>query len=45
MEPFFEDTIKAWGISCSGKDKTGVQGELFAKKIAANLWVSQRPVP
>lgn len=37
MEPFFEDTIKAWGISCSGKDKTGVQGELFAKKIAAKF--------
>ncbi len=37
MEPFYEDTIKAWGIPCSGKDKTGVQGELFARKIAAKF--------
>ena len=28
MEPFYEDTIKSWGIKCSGKDRTGVQGEL-----------------
>ncbi len=33
MEPFYEDTVKSWGIACSGKDKTGVQGELFMKKI------------
>ncbi|MBR3487416.1 MAG: indolepyruvate ferredoxin oxidoreductase subunit alpha [Clostridia bacterium] len=33
MEPFYEDTIKAWGIPYSGKDKTGVQGELFMHKI------------
>ena len=37
MEPFYEDTIKAWGIDCSGKDLTGVQGELFARKIAAKF--------
>ncbi len=37
MEPFYEDTIKAWGIPCSGKDKTGLQGELFARKIAAKF--------
>ena len=34
LEPFFEDAIKAMGISCSGKDKTGLQGELFARNIA-----------
>ena len=34
MEPFFEDAIKSWGIKCSGKEKTGLQGELFARKIA-----------
>ncbi|MBQ3551918.1 MAG: indolepyruvate ferredoxin oxidoreductase subunit alpha [Clostridia bacterium] len=34
MEPFIEDTVKAWGIPCSGKNKTGVQGELFARKVA-----------
>lgn len=37
MEPFFEEIIKSWGISCSGKDRTGVQGELFARKIAAKF--------
>ncbi len=37
MEPFFEETIKSWGIECSGKDKTGVQGELFSRKIAAKF--------
>ena len=37
MEPFFEDIIKAWGIKCSGKDKTGIQGELFARKIASEF--------
>lgn len=34
MEPFIEDAIKAMGIPCSGKDKTGLQGELFTLKIA-----------
>lgn len=33
MEPFYEDAIKSWGIPCSGKDKTGLVGELFAHKI------------
>ncbi len=33
LEPFFEDAIKAMGISCSGKDKTGLQGELFVRKV------------
>ncbi len=33
MEPFYEDTIKSWGIDCSGKDKTGLQGELFERKL------------
>lgn len=37
MEPFFEEIIKSWGIDCSGKDRTGVQGELFARKIAAKF--------
>ncbi len=34
LEPFFEDHIKALGINASGKDKTGLQGELFASTIA-----------
>jgi len=33
LEPVFEDAIKAMGISVSGKDKTGLQGELFVRKI------------
>lgn len=34
MEPFFEDAIRAMGIPCHGKAETGVQGELFAHKVA-----------
>jgi len=34
LEPFFEDAIRAMGIPCSGKDKTGLQGELFARKVS-----------
>ncbi len=34
LEPFFEDAIKAAGITVhAGKDKTGLQGELFARKV------------
>lgn len=45
MEPFFEETIKAWGIPCSGKDRTGVQGELFARKISAKFCYDDEPGP
>lgn len=45
MEPFFEDAIKAWGIPCSGKDKTGIQGEIFAGKIAAKFKGDPDPGP
>lgn len=33
LEPYFEDAIKAMGIPCSGKDRTGLQGELFVRKV------------
>ena len=33
LEPFFENQLKANGIACSGKDKTGLQGELNVNKI------------
>lgn len=34
LEPFFEDAIKAMGIKVdAGKDRTGLQGELFARKV------------
>jgi len=45
MEPFFEDAIKAMGIPCSGKDKTGVQGELFTRKVAAAFTDAPAPGP
>lgn len=45
MEPFYEDTIKAWGIPCSGKDKTGVQGELFMRRIATGFADAPAPGP
>lgn len=45
MEPFYEETIKSWGIACSGKDKTGVQGELFARRIAAKFMGAPEPGP
>lgn len=34
LEPYFEDAIKAMGIPCHGKEKTGLQGELFVRKVA-----------
>ena len=34
MEPFFEDAIKSWGIPCHGKEQTGLQGELFVRKLS-----------
>lgn len=35
LEPFFEDAIRAMGIEvAAGKDRTGLQGELFASKVA-----------
>ena len=33
LEPVFEDAIRAMGIPVSGKDKTGLQGELSVRKI------------
>ncbi len=34
LEPFFEDALRAMGIRVdAGKDKTGLQGELFARKV------------
>ena len=33
LEPVFENHIKAMGLAVSGKDKTGLQGELSAAKV------------
>ncbi|MDR2656682.1 MAG: indolepyruvate ferredoxin oxidoreductase subunit alpha [Oscillospiraceae bacterium] len=35
LEPFIEDAVKAMGINCSGKDRTGKQGELSVNKVRA----------
>ena len=45
MEPFFENQIKAMGIPCSGKEKTGVLGELFARKVATLFAGAPDPGP
>ena len=45
MEPFFEDAIKAAGIACSGKDKTGLQGELFVRRIQTQFAGAPEPGP
>ena len=45
LEPFFEDAIKAMGIPCSGKDKTGLQSELFARKLSTLFAGAENPGP
>lgn len=46
LEPFFEDAVKAMGITVhAGKDKTGLQGELFARKIAHLFGGAPAPGP
>lgn len=45
LEPFFEEAIKAMGIACSGKDKTGLQGELFVRKIGGLFGGQADPGP
>ncbi len=45
MEPFFEDAIRAAGIPCSGKDRTGLQGELFVRRLAGAFGGAQDAGP
>ena len=45
LEPFFEDAIKAMGIACSGKERTGLQGELFARLISRQFAGAEDPGP
>jgi len=33
LEPYIENTLKANGIKCHGKELTGLQGELFSEKL------------
>jgi indolepyruvate ferredoxin oxidoreductase alpha subunit len=44
LEPFIENTLKANGIKCSGKDLTGLQGELSVQKIRETI-LGQKPLP
>jgi len=44
LEPFIENTLKANGIKCSGKDLTGLQGELSVQKIREVI-LGQKPQP
>ena len=43
LEPFIENTLKANGIECSGKNLTGLQGELSAQKLR-EIVLGQKPV-
>ncbi len=46
LEPFFEDAIKAWGLPvAAGKNRTGLQGELFARKIGQLFGGEEAPGP
>lgn len=45
LEPFLEDTIKAMGIMVSGKEKTGLQGELGVRKIRKALLDEESELP
>lgn len=37
LEPFIEDTVKAWGIEVCGKDVFSPLGEIFPEAIAKNI--------
>ena len=43
LEPFLEDSLKAAGIACHGKELFGVQGELSAARVAQKLAGAEPP--
>ncbi len=46
LEPFFEEKIRSLGIAVdAGKDRTGLLGELFARKIAHLFGDGEEPGP
>ena len=45
LEPFLEDAIKAMGIAVSGKEKTGLQGELGISKVRKALFDQAEKTP
>jgi indolepyruvate ferredoxin oxidoreductase alpha subunit len=44
LEPFIENTLKANGIECHGKNLTGLQGELSVQKISEAI-LGHKPLP
>ena len=44
LEPFIEDALHAMGIACTGKAKTGLQGELGVGKVREALLGVSRPL-
>ena len=45
LEPFMENQLRAHGVACSGKDKTGLQGELSVLKIREILTGEKANLP
>ena len=45
LEPFMENQLRAHGVACSGKDKTGLQGELSVLKIREILTGEKADLP
>lgn len=45
LEPFLEDALNAMGIPASGKDQTGLQGELGVRKVKKALLGVEAPLP
>ena len=45
LEPYIEDTLKAAGVTCTGKELFSVQGELSVAKIKEVFDKTPRPVP
>ncbi len=45
LEPFVEDALKAMGIAVSGKDKTGLTGELGVRKVREALLGERKDLP
>jgi len=44
LEPFFEDALRAIGIPVSGKDKTGLQGEMSVRRLRKALFGVEEPL-
>lgn len=45
LEPFLENQLKAHGVACTGKEMTGLQGELDVKKVREILTGKKADLP